>query len=120
MGLECGASGLVCGDDLCDILGEDVYTQPHNTDAQAKRFADATAVSSGKLVALTEAGVMPDPDRMARDGVYWSWFNIWCREFLVDKEGRLTGRYTDLPSIAKTYSCDRIVTMDRLPDFLRG
>ena len=108
------------GDDLCDILGEDVYTQPHNTDAQAKRFADATAVSSGKLVALTEAGVMPDPDRMARDGVYWSWFNIWCREFLVDKEGRLTGRYTDLPSIAKTYSCDRIVTMDRLPDFLRG
>ncbi len=108
------------GDDLCDILGEDVYTQPHNTDAQAKRFADATAVSSGKLVALTEAGVMPDPDRMARDGVYWSWFNIWCREFLVDKEGRLTEGIPICRPLPKTYSCDRIVTMDRLPDFLRG
>lgn len=85
----------------CAISGEECIRSLHNTDAQAKRFADATAVSSAKLVALTEAGVMPDPDRMARDGVYWSWFNIWCREFLVDKEGRLTGRYTDLPSIAK-------------------
>lgn len=107
------------GDDLCDILGEDVYTQPHNTDAQAKRFVDAAAVSSRKLVALTEAGVMPDPERMERDGVCWSWFNIWCREFLVDQEGKLTGTYTELPAIVKTYQSGRIVTMDRLPGFLR-
>ncbi len=105
------------GDDWCDILGEDIYTLPQNTDAQAKRLADTAAISAAKPVAMTEAGVMPDPVRMIRDGVFWSWFTVWCREFIVDAEGRAAGTYTDLGTIQTVYKSDMVITLDKLPAF---
>ena len=55
------------GDDRCDIIGEDVYADARNYDAQAMRFMNGVAASPNKMVALTENGVMTDPDRLARD-----------------------------------------------------
>ena len=107
------------GDDRCDIIGEDVYADARNYDAQAMRFMNGAAASPRKMVALTENGVMTDPDRMARDGVYWSWFNIWVYDFITDSYGNIVDTYTEKSMIYKVYQSDLVVTRDELPASLR-
>ena len=107
------------GDDRCDIIGEDVYADARNYDAQAMRFMNGVAASPNKIVALTENGVMTDPDRMARDGVYWSSFNIWVYDFITNGNGTIIDTYTEKPMIYKVYQSELVVTRDELPISLR-
>jgi mannan endo-1,4-beta-mannosidase len=71
------------GDAWVDIIGEDVYadvgllTGP-DVGSQVKRFNQArNTPGEPKIVALTENGILPDPDLMMRDGAMWSWFLTW-------------------------------------------
>lgn len=105
------------GDDLCDIIGEDIYPDKHCYEAQGKRFLDAVGYSGKKIVALTENGVIPDIDLIERDNVYWSWFNTWCREFIVDGSGNISEEYTEKSMLQKVYNSDKVITLDELPDF---
>lgn len=80
---------------------------------------NGVAASPNKMVALTENGVMTDPDRMARDGVYWSSFNIWVYDFITNGNGTIIDTYTEKPMIYKVYQSELVVTRDELPISLR-
>lgn len=105
------------GDEYCDIIGDDVYAEKQCYETQAERFIGSVNCSGNKIVALSENGVMIDPDLMEADGVYWSWFNTWCREFIVGKDRKLDGTHTSIDMINKVYNHDLIITLDELPDF---
>ena len=106
------------GDEYVDIIGEDIYTNKRNYDSQRERFEDALAYTdAGKLVTLSENGVVPDPDKMFSEGICWSWFATWNREFVIDANSRqYSGEYTEKSHLQKVYRHERVLTLDELPD----
>ena len=69
------------------------------------------------MIAMTENGVIPDPDNMNSDGIRWLFFNTWCREFIVDRSGDISEEYTEKTMLRKVYSHPDIVTLEDLPKF---
>ncbi len=107
------------GDEYLDIIGTDIYADNHDYNSQKPEFARAASESAAKkVVALTENGVIPDPDLLQSDNVYWSWFNTWCREFIVDSDsGEIVETYTSKDMLKKVMTHDIIITLDELPKF---
>lgn len=105
------------GDEFCDINGEDIYPEKHDYSSQSERFSLAYAYSPKKMIAMTENGVIPDPDNMNSDGIRWLFFNTWCREFIVDRSGDISEEYTEKTMLRKAYSHPDIVTLEDLPKF---
>lgn len=114
-------AGWYPGDEYVDILGEDIYPPKHDYSSQKERFLSAASYSKrNKIIALTENGVVPDPDRMAKDCTPWAWNCTWYGEFVFTEEnGRrlYSGEYTELEQLRKTYHHPRTITLDGLPDW---
>ncbi len=106
------------GDDVVDIIGMDIYAPKHDSSSQTGQFTrNADFSDSKKITALTENGVIPDADLMVRDNTYWSFFNTWCREFIVGADKKVHDEQTALDIIKKTYNHKNVITLDELPDF---
>ena len=64
------------GDDLVDLVGVDIYED--NTDAKARQYKAAVALSGGKkMTTISECGNIPEPEKCMADGESWSWFLVW-------------------------------------------
>ena len=64
------------GNDQVDLVGVDIYED--NTDAKARQYKAAVALSSGhKMVTVSECGNIPDPGKCFADKESWSWFMTW-------------------------------------------
>lgn len=105
------------GGDVTDIAGNDLYVEKHDYSAQTEMFLETAAMAPGKPVALTENGVVPDPDELDADNTRWLWFNTWCREFVVDKEGNYDETYTEAEIVKKMYASENVITLEKLPKF---
>lgn len=105
------------GNDVVDIAGIDIYAAEHDYSAQTDMLIKTSEMAPDKPVALTENGVVPDPELLERDNTHWLWFTTWCREFVVDGNGNYIETYTDKEMIKKVYSSDTIITLDELPEF---
>ena len=103
------------GDEYVDIIGEDIYADNGDTSSQMARFNLARSYSSNKMICLSENGVIPDIDNMKADNILWSWFAVWNGSF-IHKNASLSGAYTPIESIIKTYNSENVVTLDELPD----
>ncbi len=107
------------GDATVDIIGEDIYADKHDYSSQVERFAIAMQyTSANKILALTETGVIPDPDLLLKDGGLWSWFAPWYREFTVDmnyNDRPYSDEFTELNMLRKVYSHEKVITLDELP-----
>ncbi|MBR2064332.1 MAG: Ig-like domain-containing protein [Bacteroidales bacterium] len=65
------------GDEYVDILGVDIYAP--DTEAKTRQYQALTDMTGGeKIVAITECGNIPDPDKCMEAGNRWSWFMVWC------------------------------------------
>lgn len=74
------------GDDVVDILGLDIYEEKGQHSSYAHQFATVKELFNGKkMIALTENGGIPDPDKMIQDGAHWSWFMTWWGEWIKDE-----------------------------------
>jgi mannan endo-1,4-beta-mannosidase len=112
------------GGDTVDIVGYDVYPGPKNYGSQADKFGDTLLMVPGKdrIVALTENGAIPDPDRCFEDNAMWSWFMTWNDSYgsvegQTDQNNFWTGEYHNTQSHKnKVYHHDRVITLDELPD----
>jgi mannan endo-1,4-beta-mannosidase len=106
------------GDEYVDIIGEDIYADKRNYDSQRERFENAVAYTGEKkIITLSEAGVVPDPDKMYSDRICWSWFATWNREFVIDVNSRkYSEEYTEKALLKKVYNHEKILTLDELPD----
>ncbi|HPU62892.1 MAG TPA: glycosyl hydrolase [Mobilitalea sp.] len=106
------------GDEYCDIAGVDIYAEKHSYSVLSDEFMKCVNYTGGKkMVALTENGVMMDPDLAVRDNTYWLWFGVWYGDFLIDWSGNISDNYTERSMVYKVYNSDVVITLDELPDF---
>jgi mannan endo-1,4-beta-mannosidase len=107
------------GDDVVDMVGEDLYPGEKVYASQIAKFLEASEYSKErKIVALSENGCVPDPDLMARDGAWWSFFATWGGEFVMASSAIMaySERYTEKGAILKAYQSEHVLSLDELPD----
>ena len=64
------------GDDVVDMIGLDIYTDP--SDNMSGPWLDALNRHNGnKLIALSESGTLPNVDDMRLWGIAWNYFVTW-------------------------------------------
>ena len=97
-------------------MGYDIYADNLDTSSQKQKFNFTQNVTdTNKIVALTENGVLFDPDAAFNDGARWAWFAVWNGDFAL-KDMQLSGEYTPLEMWKKVYTHERVLTLDELPD----
>jgi hypothetical protein len=94
------------GDDVVDIVGIDIYTDPSSS--MSGQWYDLLDEYDGrKMIALSETGHPPDPDLMRQRGVRWSWFSPW-------RVSDVVANLTDAQLQSLLGDLD-IITLDELP-----
>ena len=105
------------GDEYVDIIGYDIYADKGDVSSQKQIFDLMRSVTDeNKIIALTENGVIPDPDATFADGSRWCWFATWNGEFMIDGGEMKVSDYTGEENAKKFYNSDRVLTLDELPD----
>lgn len=105
------------GDDYVDIISEDIYPAKHDYSSQRSRFETAMSYTdTHKIIALSENGVVPDPEACERDNIMWSFYATWNGEFIVNQIGKLIDDYTEVEQLKKVYGNEKVITLDELPD----
>lgn len=108
------------GDDVVDIIGEDVYPGKHVHDTQAVAFTRCrTYTDTPKLILLSECGCVPSPVKCARDGVPWGAWAVWCYEFVLDDKGNYSEEYTTAELLKRFYEAENVITLRDVPSFGR-
>ncbi|KPU45253.1 mannan endo-1,4-beta-mannosidase [Oxobacter pfennigii] len=107
------------GDDVVDIVGIDFYGLKHDYSPRQEEFKVAEAYSGAhKMVALTETGVIPDPELMLKTGAKWLWYLTWSEELvLADDKKSYSEEYTEAWMLKKAYLHETVITRDELPSF---
>lgn len=98
------------GDAYVDVVGVDIYTDASSS--MSGEWEALQEVYGGrKLVALSESGTLPHPDRMRTYQVWWSWFSVWSGKFV-----------RDLPkeTVRLVYEDGDIITQDELPALIQS
>ncbi|MCM1125539.1 MAG: beta-mannosidase [Lachnospiraceae bacterium] len=107
------------GDDVVDIVGEDIYPGEHVYSSQINKFMEVhDYADSGKMVVLSENGCLFDPDLVLRDGAMWGYFGTWGGEF-VSKSTTLniySEQYTEEEMLKKVYSHENVIVLNELPN----
>jgi mannan endo-1,4-beta-mannosidase len=100
------------GDDVVDVVGEDIYGPKRDYGPQVGRFSMATRYSKvPKLVALSENGALMDPNQLRSSMASWSWFNVWSGdEFIVTED------WNENWMKRAVYQSEYVITLDELPD----
>jgi len=119
--------------DTVHIISFDVYMDNTNT-AQAAQNATSskftvkftetknTPPAKNLMVALSENGVIPDPDFCAGNNSMWSWFMTWNDDYgstqgQTDKGNFWTGNYHNTAAHKNhVFNHEKVITLDELPD----
>ncbi len=97
------------GNHLVDIASYDSFPAPHNHNPASAFFRQLVAVTDNrKLIAMAEAGSIPDPDLIALTKSHWAWFNSW--------NSNVRDQNSD-DHLRKLYSHPNVITLDELPKF---
>jgi mannan endo-1,4-beta-mannosidase len=102
-----GASGWYPGDDVVDVASLDIYTD-QSSNMSGEWEALKSEFNGKKLMALSESGTLPDPDKCRLYATWWSWFSIWSGSFIRDADRNL---------LKRVYLDEDVVTLDELPDW---
>lgn len=107
------------GDDVVDIVGEDIYPGEHVYSSQIDKYMEVHGYpDSNKMIVLSENGCMFDPDLAIRDGAMWGYFGTWGGSFITNS-GALnvySEQYTEETILVKIYNHENVITLDELPD----
>ncbi len=107
------------GDDVVDVIGEDVYPGKHVHASQAKSFEKCLSYTGvKKLIMLSECGCVPSPDSCLEDNSLWSSWAVWCYEFVLDK-GAYSEQYTGAEDLKAFYNHENVLTLRDVPSFGR-
>jgi mannan endo-1,4-beta-mannosidase len=111
--------GWYPGDDVVDIVGRDFYGDKRDYSPRKEEFKKAEACAhTHKMVALTETGVVPDPDLLKQAGAKWLWYMIWSEGFvLAGHQAAYSEEYTEASMVKKVYRHHYVITRDELPQF---
>ena len=107
------------GDDVVDIIGEDIYAGYHAHDSQLAAFRRCTEYTQAKkLIMMTECGCVPSPVKCLKDGAMWGAWAAWCYEY-VQVNGRYSETYTSADTLRLFYQQEHVVTLRDVPAFGR-
>lgn len=71
------------GDDVVDMIGLDIYTDPSSS--MSGEWYDMLAQYNGrKMIALSESGTLPNANAMNTYNIAWNYFSLWKDGFLDD------------------------------------
>lgn len=110
-----------------DIAGDDIYDEKPTHRSQIERYRSLESYTSGKLLTLSECGIIPDPDEMERDGAHWLWWLPWWGSFVYDTDDkwhpvldengmpRPNPKYMDDAFLKRVFNDPRVVTLEDLP-----
>ena len=103
------------GDSTVDIVSTDIYAPAHCYSSQCGAFQEMTKwTGTGKLIALSENGVMPDPEYVQRDWAVWSWFCTAGGAF-IHENNLASENYTDFSMWDAVYQSKDTLALDDLP-----
>lgn len=93
------------GDDVVDMIGLDIYTDPASP--MSGQWYDILAHYNGrKLIALSETGTLPNAGAMNTYNIAWDYFSVWQDSFLDDFTAQ------QVQTLLNDY---RILTLNELP-----
>ncbi len=105
------------GDDYVDIVSWDIYANERDYGSYSGTFAEATSCyNETKLIALSENGVVMDPDLTFRDNARWLFWGTWVGDFVVNEGPYISQKYTDKNMLIKAYESEYTLTLDELPN----
>ncbi len=109
------------GDEYVDITGEDIYANDH--ESQKKKYMECKASSKGKkMVALTECGRIPDPEKCTEDDVPWLYFMVWNDKTVsgawTNEDFWSSEKVNSLELKKKVYDSEKVITLDEFKDLL--
>lgn len=98
------------GDDYVDIVAYDSYPSQGGYDPVAGIYEKLVELVNGKkLIAMSENGPIPDPDRLLRYSARWSWFCTWG-DMISDPDKN------EPEHVKRVYNHGYVITHDDLPD----
>ncbi len=118
-----------------DIAGIDYYANEVDHTAMTSQYTKLENMNadSGKMLALSECGYMPDPDDCKETGAMWLYYMLWNGEFIceVNAGGAVTTDFNGTPSIntdrmsaemlQEFFTSENMVTYADLPSrFIEG
>jgi mannan endo-1,4-beta-mannosidase len=96
------------GDLYVDVVGLDVYAD--QTATLSGNWANVQVPFSGKkLVALSETGNLPNPDKIRNFGLWWSWFAVWTGSDYIKKQ--------PVEQLKAVFTDKDVITRDELPNW---
>lgn len=98
------------GDDYCDILTRDNYPQPHNHTDLADKYNELRAITSEKMIANGEIGVIPDVEALNESRVPWLWYMTWSKDFCLGEQ------FTTFDELRKMYNHPYSITLEDIKD----
>lgn len=115
--------------DYVDIIGNDIYANPKDYSSQKTAYTKYTNMDKTKLTALTECGVVPDMNNIAKDGAWWLYFLVW-NDGAQDSKGNLkresdknnfwSGEYYNTQTHKKAvFNSEIAITLEELPDLTK-
>ncbi|MEX2235424.1 MAG: glycosyl hydrolase [Cyclobacteriaceae bacterium] len=97
------------GDEYVDLIGADIYLPAGSYGSNFITFDNIAALYEGrKIIALSENGPIPDPDKLFNEGAAWSWFSTWSGSFITD------GILNTENHIVKVFNHDYVITLDEI------
>ena len=108
------------GDDVVDIIGEDLYPGRHAHDTQESAFRRCLSYTdANKLILMSECGCIPSPIKCRKDGIVWGAWAVWCYEFVLDDQGNYSEEFTTADLLKRFYEADNVITRRDVPSFGR-
>lgn len=107
------------GDDVVDLIGEDIYPNPRDYDPHIGQFVNACRAytDEAKMVVLSETAPVFDPDLAEQQGAMWGFFGLWSGSIVCDPQniGQYSETYMERDMLYEVYHSDLIITRDELP-----
>lgn len=105
------------GDEYVDIVSWDIYADEHDYSSYSGTFAEAASCyGETKLIALSENGVVMDPEQMFKANARWLFWGTWVGDFVIDDGPYISQRYTEKSMLIKAYESEYTLTLDELPN----
>ena len=99
------------GDNYVDVVGTDIYNNANDYQNNASAFMKIQSdFGTGKLIALTENGPLPDVDACFEDGATWSYWMPWYGSWGTDYPAQ-----TSTDEWTKIMADSRIITLGDMP-----
>lgn len=104
---SCPAKDGYPGDAYVDVIGWDIYLEPHTVTDYKKEYEELIAnTTCNKVAALAEVGVIPDVELLEHSRVPWAYYMTWSREFCLTEEQNSN------TSLLKMYNSNYAVSMN--------